>query len=128
MNGLPPVNPTLLMKPPQVNPESILKTTIPNIDIDILSNSVSTSFLGLELSFPMKVILCLVIMLILHFVYKFIRNKFFNKSVSFEDDDEILKDMENMNDEDFEGMDDEFFDENEEYDMEKELETDINKE
>tara|TARA_B100001287_G_scaffold275983_1_gene285287 strand:+ start:2889 stop:3275 length:387 start_codon:yes stop_codon:yes gene_type:complete len=128
MNSVPPVNPAPMMKPPQVNPESILKSTNPNITPQVLSNSVSSSFLGLELSFPMKVILCLVIMLILHFLYKYIRNNFFGKSVSFDEDDEVLRDMEDMDDDDYEGMDDEYFDENEEYEMEKELEKDINKE
>lgn len=113
INIAPPINsmstPTANMWPPATN--------------------VSKSFFDFELSFPLKVILCLVIMLSLHFLYSFLRKKFFSSEVYEDEDDEILKDMDGLEDDNDSYMDDEeFFNENEEYDLEKNLEDNLNKE
>ena len=114
INISPPVNPIQSMSPPaNMLPQAI---------------NVSKSFFDFELSFPLKVILCLVIMLSLHFLYSFLRKKFFSSEVYEDDDDEILKDMNDLHDDDTYTDDQEFFDENEEYDLEKNLEDNLNKE
>ena len=107
------MNTNTIPSPPIVNPT------------DVLTN-VNKSFLSFELSFPMKVILCLVIMLSLHFLYKFLINKY-NNTVLESDDEEVLQDLDNI---DFENENDdqEYLDENQEYEMEKELVSSINDE
>lgn len=117
-----PLNPTNIPQPP-FNPNPM--TTPANL----WPVKESPSFFSLELSFPLKVILCLVIMLCLHFLYNFLRKKFFSSSVCEGDDDEILKDMGDFDDDDFNSDDEgEMFDENEEFDLEKNLEDNLNKE
>ena len=66
-------------------------------------------------------------MLILHYAYKFIKKRFFNNSTSFEEDEEILKDMDGL---DMENMDEnsEYFDENEQLEMEQSLQQELNTE
>lgn len=118
-----------------VNPANIAQPSFPPNPMTTPANlwpvKETTSFFSLELSFPLKVILCLVVMLSLHFLYSFLRKKFFSSDVYEDDDDEILKDMQDLdddNDNDSYGDDQEFFDENEEYDLEKNLEDNLNKE
>lgn len=96
----------------------------PNIE-NITSKS--SSFFDFNLDFTTKIILCLVIMLILHYAYKFIKKRFFNNSTSFEEDEEILKDMDGL---DLENMDEnsEYFDENEQLEMEQSLQQELNTE
>ncbi len=97
----------------------------PNLSPNIVENT--SSFLNFDLSFTTKVILCLVIMLVLHYAYKFIKNRFFSKTVSFEEDDEVLKDMDDI---DMDDMSDnsEYFDEKEQYEMEQTLQKELNTE
>ena len=120
---------------PSINPTNIAQPSFPPNPMTTPANmwsptvKASTSFFNFELSFPLKVILCLVVMLSLHFLYSFLRKKFFSCDVYEDDDDEILKDMQDLDDDnDTYGNDDEFFDENEEYDLEKNLEDNLNKE
>ena len=121
--------------PPSINPSNIPQppfnpmTTPANMWPPAVK--ASTSFFNFELSFPLKVILCLVVMLSLHFLYSFLRRKFFTSDVYEDDDDEILKDIQDLDDDkddDSYRDDDDFFDENEEYDLEKNLEDNLNKE
>jgi len=99
----------------------------PNLSPNIVENTSSFLNIDFDLSFTTKVILCLVIMLVLHYGYKFIKNRFFSKAVSFEEDDEVLKDMEDI---DMDDMSDnsEYFDEKEQYEMEQSLQKELNTE
>tara|TARA_B100000900_G_scaffold406090_1_gene416611 strand:- start:2802 stop:3179 length:378 start_codon:yes stop_codon:yes gene_type:complete len=119
--------------PPSINPTNIAPPVNPTVSMSTPANMwkppTSTSFFNFELSFPLKVILCLALMLCLHFLYNFLRKKFFGSDVYEGDDDEILKDMEDLEDDNDSYMDDqEYFNENEEYDLEKDLEDNLNKE
>lgn len=120
-----PLPPSINIAPP-VNP---IQSMSPPANMWPPTTNVSKSFFNFELSFPLKVILCLVIMLSLHFLYSFLRKRFFSSEVYEDDDDEILKDINGLEDENESYMDDQdYFDENEEYDLEKNLEDNLNKE
>lgn len=53
-----------------------------------------------NLPFSLKVFLCCCIMLIIHYTYNYIKNNFFSKKVSFDEDTEILDEVDNMDDDD----------------------------
>lgn len=60
-----------------------------------------------NLPFSLKVFLLCCIMLIIHYSYNYIKNNFFSKNVSFDEDDEILNEVDNMDDDDdMDNMDD----------------------
>ena len=69
-----------------------------------------------NLPFSLKVFACCCIMLIIHYAYNYIKHTFFSKKVSFDEDPELLDevdnisvddDMDNMNDEDIAQMESE---------------------
>ena len=97
----------------------------PNLSSNVAENA--SSFINFDLSVTTKVILCLVIMLVLHYGYKFIKNRFFSKVVSFGEDDEVLKDMEDIDMDDM-SENSEYFDEKEQYEMEQSLNKELNTE
>ena len=108
-----------------------MDTIVPDVDLTPnLSSNVAenaSSFINFDLGVTTKVILCLVIMLVLHYGYKFIKNRFFSKVVSFGEDDEVLKDMEDI-DMDDTSENSEYFDEQEQYEMEQSLNKELNAE
>jgi hypothetical protein len=109
----------------------IMETIVPDVDLTPnLSSNIAenaSSFINFDLSVTTKVILCLVIMLVLHYGYKIIKNRFFSKAVSFGEDDEVLRDMEDIDTDDME-ENSEYFDEKEQYEMEQSLKQELNAE
>ena len=108
-----------------------METIVPDVDLTPnLSSNIAenaSSFINFDLSVTTKVILCLVIMLVLHYGYKIIKNRFFSKAVSFGEDDEVLKDMEDIDMDDM-SENSEYFDEQEQYEMEQSLNKELNAE
>lgn len=61
-----------------------------------------------NLPFSLKVFACCCVMLIIHYAYNYIKHTFFSKKVSFEEDPELLNEVDNISvDDDMDNMDDE---------------------
>lgn len=62
-----------------------------------------------NLPFSLKVFACCCIMLIVHYVYNYVKYKFFSKKISFDEDPELLNELDNISlDDDMDNMDDEY--------------------